>query len=185
VIQVKPFYEKKSFGFSNAKLFCLLSVFIVASALFFGVVSAASAAGQDVTLTLHSTSTELPQNKAIYLSGEFSAPVTGVVTLQWGIDNSGFIYNYYNVTVSNGVVSGRDFGFARPGNWSFRLLWQGNSQYNSAVSNAINVNVLPAQAEEDTDYTIYLVIAAVAIVFVVLGAFMYTKRKKKQIASSH
>jgi hypothetical protein len=184
VIQVNSSYERKYFESSNAKLFCLLSVIIVVSALFFGVVSAVSAAGQDVTLTLHSTSTELPQNKGIYLSGEFSAPVTGVVTLQWGVDSSGFVANY-NLNVNNGVVSGRDFGFSRQGNWTFRLLWQGNSQYNMAESNVINVNVLPAVAEEETDYTIYLVVAAVAIVVVAIGAFMYTKRKKKQIASSH
>jgi hypothetical protein len=183
VIQVNPSHENKPFGFSNAKLFCLLSVIIVASALLLGVVPAVSAAGQDVTLTLHSTSTEIPQNKAIYLSGEFSAPVTGVVTLQWGVDSSGFISNY-NLNVNGGVVSGRDFGFARPGNWTFRLLWQGNSQYNRVESNVINVNVLPAVAEEETDYTIYLVVAAVAIVFVALGIFMYSKRKKKQSQSS-
>ena len=183
MIQVNPSYEKKYFEFSNAKLFCLLSVIIIASALLLGMVSAVSAAGQDVTLTLHSTSTELPQNKGIYLSGEFSAPVTGVVTLQWEVNSSGYIGNY-NLNVNNGVVSGRDFGFSGTGNWTFWLSWQGNSQYNRAESNVINVNVLPAQAEEETDYTIYLVVAAVAIVFVALGAFIYSKRKKKQSASS-
>jgi hypothetical protein len=153
-----------------------MSIVLVTSALFSGTNKMTSAAGQNVTFTLQSSSTETPQNMPITLTGTMSAPVSGIVTLQWGINSSGFVANY-DLNMTNGSA-GRSFGFAGPGNWTFRIYWPGNENYSTAMSNVINVNVLPAQFDEETDFTIYIVAAVAVVLVVALGLFFYLKKRK-------
>lgn len=156
-------------------LLCVAAICLILSCLLFGLTLVS--AGQDATLTLSVSSTEVHQNQPpIIIKGTLSLPASGPINLQWGINGSGFIANYY-ANMTNGVYS-REFGFAGPGNWTFRLLWLGDEQVNSATSNVINVNVLPAQAEEQTDYSIYI-IAAAAIALIVVAGVIYSRRKKK------
>jgi hypothetical protein len=132
-------------------------------------------AGQDVNITLAISSTEIPQNEYISIEGTLSVPESGPIILQWGINGSGFIANYH-ANMTQGQYS-RNFGFAGPGEWTFRIIWEGNEQYNSVTSNVINVKVLPV-VEDETDYTIYILSIGVLLVVVILGFFLYSKRKK-------
>jgi hypothetical protein len=135
-------------------------------------------AGQDVNITLTVSSTEIPQDENINIKATLSVPASGTVNLQWGINGSGFISNYY-ADMTDGQYS-RDFGFsAGSGIWSFRIIWQGNEQFNTATSNVINVKVLPVQ-DDEADYILYIVVASVLLVIAFAGFFIFQKKKKER-----
>jgi hypothetical protein len=175
--------KTNSSGSLKKILLCLMATCLILYSLLFGLnlVSAA----QNATLTLSVSSTEVHQNQQITIRGDLSLPASGSINLQWGINGSGFVANYPYANMTNGIYS-REFGFAGPGNWTFRLLWAGDQQVNSSTSNVISVNVLPGQAsEEGTDYSIYIIAVVVIAAIAVIGALFYSRRKNKlQIQTS-
>jgi hypothetical protein len=162
-------------------ILCL--IIIVSCSLFLSETNyVARAAGQAVTFNLQVSATETPQNAPpLTLTGTLSAAVSGKVVLQWSVNGSGFLYNY-DMNMTNGMAQ-REFGFGGTGNWTFRMLWNGNTDFKMATSNVVSVNVLPAQNELDSepDYTPYIIaVVVVAVVIVGFLAFSKNRNKKKQ-----
>lgn len=139
---------------------------------------------QDVTVALYASSEEVLQNEDITLNSTLSVAASGPVVLQWSINGSGFIYSY-NAEMTNGAYS-RTFGFsAGTGTWEFRIIWQGNDQYNSATSNEATVNVLPVgQYHYETVQYVVAVSTVVAGVAVVTYLVKYKKILVKNPALS-
>jgi hypothetical protein len=92
-----------------------------------------------ITLYINSSTPNLSEN--IKIIANFSEPFSGNVVLQWSIGSSDFIYET-NETVKNGFFT-RDFNFAQPGHWRFRVYWQGDLSYNSVCSEIISIQVIP------------------------------------------
>jgi hypothetical protein len=143
--------------------------------VYLGTNQPVSAIPQNTTFNLTTSSTETPMNKPITLDATLSAPASGTVTLQWSINGS--VWYSYEMNLTNGHAS-RDFGFAGTGNWTFRILWPGNTNYSASTSNIISVNVLPAVTDQEADYTIYIIIAAVVIVVILVIGLVFLRRRK-------
>uniref|UniRef100_A0A7C3FBI8 Pyrrolo-quinoline quinone repeat domain-containing protein n=1 Tax=Candidatus Methanomethylicus mesodigestus TaxID=1867258 RepID=A0A7C3FBI8_9CREN len=104
---------------------------------------------QNATLQLQCLYSNYPvtTDERITIIGNLSPARSGTITLYWSINNSGFIYRW-NGTTTNGIIS-RTFGFCCPGVWGFRLVWEGDDEYNGATSNQIFITVISPVASDD------------------------------------
>lgn len=94
------------------------------------------------TFTLTANTTSAITGGFFKLTGLFSISKTSPpnVTLQWAKDDSGFVYQQTDQTITNGTYD-RDIAFTDPGTYQFRVVWPGDTTSNSAISNNVTVTV--------------------------------------------
>ena len=119
------------------------------------------------TFALATNSTTVTLSQSINLTGTLSLPKSGVVTLDWSTNSSGFVF-HTNESLTNGVFS-RTFGFGQTGIWQFRVNWLGDATSNPMTSNTVTVTVNPNVIPEFPTTVMLSLLVGFALLLAIVG----------------
>ena len=91
------------------------------------------------TLTLEPSTTNTYVDVDFNLNATLSAPRSGKATLLWAINDTRFIYRS-NLAITDGKFN-TIFAASSPGIWAFKVVWEGDDEYNASESNNVTVRV--------------------------------------------